>query len=330
MTRPRYSFVVPLFDEEQTIPELGARLAAVMDDLDGEAEAVLVDDGSSDRTFALMTQLHERDPRFRLLRLSRNFGHQVAITAGLDHAEGDAVVIMDGDLQDPPEVAHELIARWREGYEVVYGVRADRSDAESFLKRIATSSFYRVLRRLTELDIPVDVGDFRLVDRQALTEFRKLREHDRYVRGLFAWVGFSQIGVPYKRDPRYAGRTKYPFRKLVKLGADGVIGFSKVPLKLALTFGFVFSIAAFLYGVSAVVKRVLGIGYVPGWASVVAVVTFIGGVQLIVVGVMGIYVGRIYDEVKRRPLYVVRSTRGLDDVARDEIDARVGGAHERR
>lgn len=312
MARPRYSFVVPLYDEEQTIPELAARLAAVMDELDGEAEAILVDDGSTDRTFPLLAELHERDPRFRVVRLSRNFGHQVAITAGLDYADGDAVVIMDGDLQDPPEVAHELIARWREGHEVVYAVRADRSEAEPFFKRIATSAFYRVLRRLTELEIPVDVGDFRLVDRRALEEFRKLREHDRYVRGLFAWVGFSQSGVPYKRDARYAGKTKYPFRKLVKLGADGVFGFSKVPLKLALTFGFIFSIASFLYGVSALVKRALGIGYVPGWASVIAIVTFIGGVQLIVVGVMGIYVGRIYDEVKQRPLYVVREGRGIE------------------
>jgi glycosyltransferase involved in cell wall biosynthesis len=243
--------------------------------------------------------------------LSRNFGHQLAITAGLDRAEGDAVVIMDGDLQDPPEFVPELVARWREGYEVVYAVRADRA-AEPFLKRVATSAFYRLLRRVTPLEIPVDVGDFRLVDRKALLEFRKLREHDRYVRGLFAWVGFSQIGLPYKRDPRFAGKTKYPFRKLVTLGADGVLGFSKVPLRLALTFGFIFSLSSFAYGLSAIVKRALGIGYVPGWASVVAVVTFIGGVQLIVVGVLGMYVGRIYDEVKQRPLYVVRDARGFD------------------
>jgi polyisoprenyl-phosphate glycosyltransferase len=315
--RPRYSFVVPLYNEQETLPELARRLVAVLGELDGEAEVILVDDGSSDRTHAIAWALNETDPRFKVVRLSRNFGHQVAITAGLDVASGDAVVIMDGDLQDPPELAHQFVERWREGYEVVYGIRADRA-AEPFFKRVATGAFYRLLRRLTALDIPVDVGDFRLVDRKALDAFRTLREHDRYVRGLFAWVGFAQIGVPYRRDSRFAGATKYPFSKLVKLGADGVIGFSKVPLKLALTFGFIFSAASFLYGISAIVKRILGIGYVPGWASVVAVVTFIGGVQLIVIGMMGIYLGRIYDEVKQRPLYVVRDTQGVGRVADEE------------
>jgi dolichol-phosphate mannosyltransferase len=314
--RPRYSFVVPLYNEQETLPELARRLTAVLPDLDGDAEVILVDDGSSDRTHPIMWELHEADQRFKTVRLSRNFGHQVAITAGLDLAQGDAVVILDGDLQDPPEVVHQFVERWREGYEVVYGIRADRA-AEPFFKRIATGVFYRALRRLTALDIPVDVGDFRLVDRKALDAFRRLREHDRYVRGLFAWVGFAQIGVPYRRDSRYAGKTKYPFSKLVKLGADGVVGFSKVPLKLALTFGFIFSAASFVYGLSAIVKRILGIGYVPGWASVVAVVTFIGGVQLLVMGMMGIYVGRIYDEVKQRPLYVVRDAQGFDGVEDD-------------
>lgn len=322
MARPKYSFVIPLYNEEETLPELARRLTAVMNDLDGDAEAIFVDDGSGDRTYPLLSELRERDPRFKIVRLSRNFGHQLAITAGLDRADGDAVVVMDGDLQDPPEVAHRLIERWREGYEIVYAVRADRG-AEPFFKRLATSVFYRALRRLTTLDIPVDVGDFRLVDRRALDEFRKLREHDRYVRGLFAWVGFVQIGVPYKRDARYAGKTKYPFSKLVKLGADGVVGFSKVPLRLALTFGFLFSFASFLYGLWAIVKRLLGIGYVPGWASVVAVVSFIGGVQLIIMGVVGIYVGRIYDEVKQRPLYVVRDAEGFEsDVRSDALDVR--------
>jgi polyisoprenyl-phosphate glycosyltransferase len=308
--------VIPLYNEQETLPELARRLGATIGELDGEAEIILVDDGSSDRTYPIMCELRDRDPRIKTVRLSRNFGHQVAITAGLDRAGGDAVMIMDGDLQDPPELVHELVERWREGYEVVYGVRVDRA-AEPFLKRIATTVFYRMLRRLTALDIPVDVGDFRLVDRHALDAFRELREQDRYVRGLFAWVGFAQVGVPYKRDARFAGSTKYPFGKLLKLGADGVFGFSKVPLRLALTFGFLFSAASFVYGLSAIVKRLLGIGYVPGWASVVAVVTFIGGVQLIVVGMMGIYVGRIYDEVKQRPLYIVRDAQGFDEVERE-------------
>ncbi|MGH3102487.1 MAG: glycosyltransferase family 2 protein [Gaiellaceae bacterium] len=318
MTHPRYSFVVPIYNEAETLPELARRLGAVMDALDGEAEAILVDDGSADASYSILVDLHERDERFKVVRFSRNFGHQVAITAGVDFASGDAVVIMDGDLQDPPEVALELVERWRDGYEVVYAIREDRLEAERRPKRLATSIFYRALRRLTDLDIPADVGDFRLVDRRAVEEFKRLREHNRYVRGLFAWVGFRQVGVPYKRDPRYAGRTKYPFGKLVSLAADGVVGFSNVPLRLALTFGFIFSGASFLYGMVAIAKRVLGIGYVPGWASVVAVVTFLGGVQLIVVGMMGIYVGRIYEEVKQRPLYIVRDAKGVSRELRPE------------
>lgn len=309
---PRYSFVIPIYNELETLPELARRLTDVIDRLDGESEIILVDDASTDGSYEQLLELHRRDPRFRIVRFTRNFGHQAAITAGLDFASGDAVLIMDGDLQDPPEVALEFIARWRDGYEIVYGVRTDRQSAESFPKRIATSAFYRVLQRLTDVPIPADVGDFRLVDRRALDEVRRLPEHNRYLRGLFAWVGFRQVGVPYKRDPRYAGATKYPFRKLVKLAADGVIGFSNVPLRLALTFGFLFSGLSFVYGLSAIVKRILGIGYVPGWASVVAVLSFIGGVQLIIVGMMGIYVGRIYEEVKGRPLYIVRDAVGTE------------------
>ena len=308
----RYSFVVPIYNEQDTLAELGRRLADVMDSLDGDAEAILVDDGSTDASPALLRDLHERDGRFKLVHFSRNFGHQVAITAGLDYASGDAVVILDGDLQDPPELAHELIARWREGYEVVYAVRADRRESESWPKRVATRVTYRLLRRLTKVDLPVDVGDFRLVDRRVVDEFRRLGEHNRYVRGLFSWVGFRQIGVPYRRDPRHSGRTKYSWRKLTKLATDGLTGFSDVPLRLALGFGFLFSGLSFLYGLSAVVKRLLGIGYVPGWASTVALPAFIGGVQLIVIGVMGIYIARIYEEVKQRPLYVVRDAVGVE------------------
>jgi glycosyltransferase involved in cell wall biosynthesis len=316
VSEPRYSFVVPIYNEQETLPELGRRLTAVMNGLDGDAEAIFVDDGSTDASPSLVLELRDRDDRFKLVRFSRNFGHQVAITAGLDFASGDAVVIMDGDLQDPPELVPDLVARWREGYEVVYAVRADRRDSESLPKRLATRLAYRVLRRLTHVDLPVDVGDFRLVDRRAVDEFRRLREHNRYVRGLFAWVGFRQIGVPYRRDPRHAGKTKYSWGKLGKLASDGVMGFSDVPLRLALGFGFLFSGLSFLYGISAIVKRLLGIGYVPGWASAVALPAFIGGVQLIIIGVMGIYVGRIYEEVKQRPLYVVRDLRGLDPAER--------------
>jgi glycosyltransferase involved in cell wall biosynthesis len=307
-----YSFVIPIYNEQETLPELARRLQAVMEDLDGEAEAILVDDGSSDRSHELLLDLHERDPRFKVVRLARNFGHQVAITAGLDVAGGDAVVIMDGDLQDPPELVPELVARWREGYEVVYAVRADR-DADSWVKRSAAAVFYRVLRRMSDVDIPADVGDFRLVDRRALDEFRGMREHNRYVRGLFAWIGFRQTGVPYRRDARFAGQTKYPFWKVLKLGADGVIGFSDAPLRAALAVGFVVAIGSFVTGVVDIGLRIAGVNMVPGWATIVVALTFLGGVQLVVLGAVGLYVARIYEEVRGRPLYIVRDAAGLDE-----------------
>jgi dolichol-phosphate mannosyltransferase len=309
---PAYSFVIPIYNEQETLPELARRLQAVMDDLDGDAEAILVDDGSADRSHELLLDLNRRDPRFKVVRLARNFGHQVAITAGLDLADGDAVVIMDGDLQDPPELVPELIARWREGYEVVYAVRADR-DAEPWLKRKATAAYYRILRRMSDVDLPADVGDFRLVDRRALDEVRGMREHNRYVRGLFAWIGFRQTGVPYRRDARFAGQTKYPFWKLVKLGTDGMIGFSDAPLRAALGVGFFVAIASFLTGIAEIALRIAGVGVVPGWASIIVVLTLLGGVQLAVLGAVGLYVARIYEEVRGRPLYIVRDAAGLDE-----------------
>jgi dolichol-phosphate mannosyltransferase len=306
---PRYSFVVPIYNEEETLSELERRLRDVLYSLDGEAEVILVDDGSSDRSPQLLDDLQRRDARFKIVRLTRNFGHQVAITAGLDVAAGDATIIMDGDLQDPPELAHELIERWREGYEVVYAVRADRS-SEPFFRRSATRLFYRVLHRLSDVELPPAVGDFRLVDRRALDEFRRLRESNPYVRGLFAWLGFRHVGVPYKRGARYAGRSKYPFRKQVTLGLDGLIGFSRLPLTIVMVLGFVVSASAFLLGLTAIALRIAHVHIVPGWASVIVVMSFLGGVQLIVTGMMGVYVGRVYDEVKARPLYVVRETQG--------------------
>ncbi len=310
---PRYSFVVPLFNEQETVGELCSRLATVMDRLDGPAEAIIVDDGSRDRTFELLAGVRRRDERFKVLQLSRNFGHQTAITAGLDHASGEAVIIMDGDLQDPPEVALDLVEGWRTGAHIVYAVRQDRT-VEPFLRRTAISLFYRVLRRLSDLDIPVDAGDFRLVDRIALEGFLRLRETNRYVRGMFAWVGYEQLGVPYRRDVRFAGKTKYPARRLVKLALDGVVGFSHAPLRLVLVFGFFVAGISFLYAVVAGILRLSGavdFSSVPGWTTIVFAVCLIGGIQLMVVGALGIYLGRIYEEVKRRPLYLVREVQGL-------------------
>jgi dolichol-phosphate mannosyltransferase len=289
------------------------RLAAVLEGVGGTPEVILVDDGSADRTFEVASEAVANDPRFRVMRLSRNFGHQVAISAGLDAAAGDAVVIMDGDLQDPPEVIPDLVQRWREGFEIVHAVRLSR-EGEPALRKARAALFYRVLRRLTDTDIPADVGDFRLVDRRALSAFRSMRERNRYIRGMFSWIGFRQTTVAYARAGRYAGVSKYPLRKLAKLGADGVLSFSNAPLRLALRLGFVISTLALLFAAFAVVARIADLYSVPGIASVIVLTAFIGGVQLIVLGIQGEYVARIYDEVKARPLYLVQETRGFAHV----------------
>jgi dolichol-phosphate mannosyltransferase len=311
---PRYSFVVPVFNEEESLGELERRLVAVLTDLDGDAEVILVDDGSTDGSPRLLDELQDRDPRFKVIRFTRNFGHQTAITAGLDHAAGDAVVVLDADLQDPPELVPALIEKWREGYEIVYGVRVGRR-GEPLLRRVAISLMYRLLHRIGEVDLPPGAGDFRLVDRRALDEFVRLREANRYVRGMFAWTGFRHAGVPHTRDARYAGRSKYRAGKLMTLGVDGVIGFSRAPLRLVMFAGFFVSATAFVLGVVAIVLRIMHVQVVPGWASVIVVMSFLSGVQLIVTGMMGVYVGRIFDEVKARPLYVVRERKGFDDAA---------------
>jgi dolichol-phosphate mannosyltransferase len=309
MNRPTYSFVLPIHDEEQTLPELAARLQAVLHRLDGSAEVILVDDGSRDSSLALMRGIHARDPRFRILELSRNFGHQLAITAGLDHARGDAIVIMDGDLQDPPEVALELAAKWREGYEVVTAVRDERR-GESWFKRTRSALYYRILRRLASVPIPLDAGDYRLVDRKALDAFKGLRERDRFVRGMFSWIGFRQAEVRFVREARFAGETKYPLHRLIELAMDGLLSFSNVPLRLILKLGFMVSAVSFLGGLVAVVLKITGVYIVTGWTSMVVAIFFLGGVQLTVMGLIGEYIGRIYEQVKQRPLYIVRSQLG--------------------
>jgi glycosyltransferase involved in cell wall biosynthesis len=308
---PDYSFVIPVLNERETLPELHRRLDAVMAQLDGPAEVVLVDDGSTDGSFAVMEEIHARDPRVKALRLSRNFGHQIALTAGLDHALGKAVVIMDGDLQDPPEVVLELARRWREGYDVVYAIRDER-DGESRVKLATARWFYRLMGRMSEVPIPVDAGDFRLVDRRAVDAVASMREHSRYLRGMFAWVGYDQTGVRYSRSARYAGRTKFPLRKMLSFATDGIVSFSAAPLRLALAFGFVVSALSVVAGAAAIVCRITGVYETPGWASIVVGMSFLGGVQLTVLGVMGAYIARIHDEVKQRPLYLVRDRVGGD------------------
>jgi len=300
---PTYSLVVPAYNEEGVLPALAARLTELMDALDGDAEVILVDDGSSDRTYELMLEAARADPRFRLVRLSRNFGHQIALTAGVDLATGDAVIVLDADLQDPPEVVLELAACWREGYDVVYAIR-DVRRGETWFKRKTAAWFYRAFNRISEVQVPLDVGDFRLVDRRVLDVFNRMRESNRFVRGMFSWIGLRQTGVLYKREERFAGETKYPLRKMLRFAMTGLISFSPAPLRVALRAGFLVSLVSFGFGIWSLVVKLAG-HYVPGWTSILLVVTFIGGVQLIVLGVIGEYIGDIHAEVKARPLYVV-------------------------
>ena len=315
---PMYSFVVPVFNEREGLQELRRRVSAVLSDLDGTAEVLLVDDGSTDGSWEVMQAIAAEDERFRAIALSRNFGHQVAVSAGLDRSRGQAVVIMDADLQDPPELVPEMARRWREGNEVVYAVRQARLQ-ETRLKRVTAAAYYRLLRRMTETDIPRDVGDFRLVDRRVVDIITNMPERSRFLRGMFAWAGFSQVGVTYTREGRHAGETKYPMKKMLRFATDGVVNFSRTPLRMALNAGFVVSALAFLLGIVAISARIVDVFTTPGWASLLVATTFLGGIQLIVLGVIGEYVGRIYEEVKRRPLYIVREESGVAG-ARPEQD----------
>ena len=310
MTKPRYCFVIPIFNEQQIIPELYKRLSELLDRLDGPADVIFIDDGSRDNSYPLLIEISAGDPRFKLIHFSRNFGHQIAISAGLDFSSADATIIMDADLQDPPQVVLQMIDQWKEGYEIVYGKRESR-EGETFFKRITASLFYRIIHALSEVEMPLDSGDFRLVDRKALAAFKALREKNRFVRGMFSWIGYRQTEVRYARDKRLAGETKYPLRKMLRLAKDGIISFSNIPLTFVLNLGFLLSGASLLYGVVAIFLKAFGFYTVRGWASEVAVICFLGGTQLVVLGIIGEYVGRIYSEVKNRPLYIVKETHGF-------------------
>lgn len=302
--RPRYSIIAPVFNEEAGLAEFYRRTGAVLDGLDGPAELLLVFDGSRDRSPEIGAELRERDPRVKIIKFSRNFGHQVAISAGIDYADGDAVIIIDSDLQDPPEVIPELIAKWREGYEVVYAQRAHRS-GETLFKLFTAAMFYRLIRRLASIDIPPDAGDFRLIDRKVVLALRQVHEHHRFMRGLSVWVGFRQTGIRYERRERYAGATQYPLGNMLRLAADSITGFSYVPLQLATTLGFwVSALALIAIPVVAVLRALYKPLFFAGQATTLISVLFLGGVQLIFLGIIGEYLGRIYDEVKDRPLYL--------------------------
>ena len=301
----RFSVVVPVYQEEAVIQETHRRLTAVLENLGESWELIYVNDGSRDRTGLIVRDFCRLDPRVKLLTLSRNFGHQTAITAGMDHAGGDAVIVIDADLQDPPEIIPQMIERWREGFDVVYGRRMVRQ-GEKPLKRLSARLYYRFLRGITDVDIPVDVGDFRLIDARVCQALCRLPEHNRYVRGLISWLGFRQTFVDYIRAPRFAGTTKYPLRKMVKLAVDGITSFSYKPLKMGIGLGIVLSLFSFCFLLFVFIARLFDLVVMePGYASLMCVMLFFFGVVLIMLGVIGEYIARIFEEAKGRPLYIV-------------------------
>jgi glycosyltransferase involved in cell wall biosynthesis len=307
----RLSIIAPIFNEIENLPELHRRVTAVMTSMRVDWELLLVDDGSTDGSTEAIRSLARTDAHVRPIIFARNFGHQIAVTAGLDYCRGQAAVIIDADLQDPPELIPDLVAKWREGYEVVYAVRAER-EGETWFKRLTASAFYRIIYRITDVKIPLDVGDFRLLDRQVIDTLKGMRERHRFLRGMAAWVGFRQTGVEYKRAARKAGVTKYPFRKMLRLALNAVTGFSYLPLQLATYLGFVSAGLSVLAIPVVIITRLIGHEAFFGQASTLIAVLFLGGVQLISLGILGEYIGRLYDEAKGRPLYVARETPPAD------------------
>lgn len=324
-TSPTLSLVIPVFNEEATLPELARRLDEFLGALDETWEVVFIDDGSKDRSLQMLRELAAREPRYKVLSFGRNFGHQIAITAGVDVAEGAAVVVMDADLQDPPEVVREMLVKFREGFDVVYGVRTKRH-GESLFKRVTAALFYRLLRSMLGFEVPVDTGDFRLMSRQMVVTLRSLREKHRFVRGMVAWVGFKQTRVYYERPARFAGETKYPLSKMMRFAIDGITSFSIIPVRMATWLGVATGFLAVFIGLWAIVQKLRGAPVVVGWTTIMMLVAFCSSAQLLMTGVLGEYVGRIYEEVKRRPLYTVAERLNLPatdaERAREEASAR--------
>jgi dolichol-phosphate mannosyltransferase len=306
-----YSIVAPCYNEEGNLPELYRRVKEVMDQTGEPWELVLINDGSKDRTAEIMGELHAADPRVHYIDFARNFGHQIAVTAGIDYAQGDALIMIDSDLQDPPELALEMIEKWKEGYKVVYAVRRQRM-GESWFKLFTAKLFYRIIYRITDVNIPLDTGDFRLMDRKVVNALKQMKERHRFIRGMTSWVGFSQTGVYYDRAERFAGETKYPLRKMIKFASDAVTSFSFFPLQLATYAGFIIAVLSALGVITVVIARLFGNQAFFGQATTLVMVLFLGGVQLMSLGIIGEYLGRIYDEVKGRPMYLVNEAVGFD------------------
>ena len=316
-TRPAYSIIAPIYNEIENIQVLYQRVSEVMDSTGENWEFVMVDDGSSDGSTQAILDLQAKDSKIIPVIFARNFGHQIAVTAGLDHSKGEAVVIIDADLQDPPEVILDLIAKWKEGYEVVYAVRAKR-EGESWFKLFTAAAFYRTIQRITDVNLPMDTGDFRLLDRKVVEVMNSMREKHRFLRGMSVWVGFKQTGVEYDRAERYAGETKYPLKKMFRLASDAITGFSYFPLQLATYLGFIAAGLSIVAVLVVLILRLTGSAVLLGQATTLIAVLFLGGVQLISLGMLGEYIGRLYDEAKDRPLYIERKDL---EVEQDSDDA---------
>jgi len=306
-----YSVIVPAFNEEPVIEETYKRLKKVMDGIGEPYELIFVNDGSSDRTGEILERIHHTDPHLKAIHFSRNFGHEAATTAGLDHASGQCIIIIDADLQDPPEIIPEMIEKWKQGYEIVYGKRKQRK-GESTLKKTTSALFYRFLQRMTEIDIPADVGDFRLIDRKVCNALKHMREKNRYMRGIISWVGFRQTAIEFVREERWAGETKYNLKKLLRLAWDAITAFSYKPLKIATYLGFALSGISFIYLLVVICEKLFTQKTVPGWASIMVINLFFNGIVLIMLGLLGEYIGRIFEETKNRPLYIIHKAQGFE------------------
>ena len=319
--KPRYSIIAPIYNEEGNIQVLYERICEVMDSTREPWELITVNDGSRDHSLEMLEALTARDSRIKVINFARNFGHQIAVTAGLDYARGDAVVVIDADLQDPPEMILEMIERWKAGYEVVYAVREERQ-GESWFKLFTAKIFYRLIYRITDVDIPLDTGDFRLMDRKVVDALQSMREHNRFIRGMTSWVGFKQIGINYVRQARHAGETKYPLRKMVRFAMDAITGFSYFPLQIMIYVSFVLGVlAVFAIPIISVLRVALGMGFLGGQVTTIVLLLALSSFQLFFLFIMGQYVARIYDETRNRPLYIVASETGFNTQPEPESEA---------